>query len=851
MIKRALLLFFMALGIDVSAQRVIYYTPVEMPVALQHDYYYTMQPKVLAEDAAFLLSTATGKTWIAQPENGDSKGIHLRLNPANNYGNEAARVITNGQSVQIESTFITGLSYGLYTYLHHLGFRFYMPGNNWIYYPDEIDLYSTPVDTIYKPEFKLRMFGASGGLFAVKGLDPEQQFRNDWYTFYRRNRMGCDYIRIDGHSGEKFNLAYKEIIEKDPKILAPIDGKQRFSIAGKIDPTYAKGVELFSKWIAERYVKESVAWPDFLPFKKYASVDPGDGLNYCKTEACKKTFPGIPDQMYFIARNALLELNKVQPNASVSTMAYSERSDTPVAPIPEAIHTMVVPGAFQTVSTPAELMQRWSIKTKNFSQYEFLNIGVWAYDQPFFNIHQYAHHIRFLKNIGAQGMSVESTQSAFAAGLPTWFILNLYANTQIDTKEELKRISAQMFGKASVHLLPVLELFYASNTHIKTMQDRPAFDADELGFIVQKITDASKMNGLTAAVQQRILELKAYTVYLCKHYELFHDIQIKYLAEQKNFRTETYAENLLHYIWKTYDYRIIHCTQMNDLLKKLVKEPEKWDFKKSDYGCFKGNHIKTILTAFDTLAQKYPYTVMDFLSKDSFPDAIMNLTADSLRICTQDEDAFKNFMYGLPLYAPAAGKIRIQFKATATTAAENETQLFGLIGLESEDYSVMTHHFIRQTPDEGIIELNVPGKGHYTLYIGQFQSTHIEMTIYPGKALFYLHKKSIPKNGIVLQDTPGSAYDNAYLTVMEPQHTKPAVRLSHIGSKMTAAFYNGNGETLKTDEANDQGVYRINTSNKTSNGLIYFTNSVNRWPPLFYYSAPYIFFLKKPVKQTD
>lgn len=832
-------------SLDAFAQTTIYYPAIEMPKSLHDNYYASMEPRLLAHDLADLLSQASGEKFTTQPHHQQTKGIILKLD-ASVQGNETGIVTISENVIEIRARYITGLSYAMYSWLNELGFRFYMPGEKWNYIP-QLKNINAPFSKIYQPDFKLRFFGASGGLFAVKGLDESQNFRNDWFVFYRRNRMGAHYLRIDGHMGEKFNIDHKALIEKDTSILAPIDGVRKYGVSGKLDASNPNAVVLFVKWIVERFKKEQLSYPDFLPFKKYMSVDPGDGLNYCETPACKSKFPTISDQMYHVANATYEALIKANAAASVSTMAYSVRTDTPVMNIHPNIHTMVVPTAFQTVSTPAELMKRWSVKTNHFSQYDFLNIGVWMYDQPFFNLKQYVQYISYLKQIKAEGLSIETTQSSFAAGLPAWFILQSYAQSNLNTDSALNLFCKEMFENASDEILPVFKMFYFNDVHLKTQIDRPSFYADELGKIVYHLTEASKTKVLSATVKQRIWELKAYTIYLVKHYELFHDLSYKAAFDNAKINQAKRADELLNYTWKLYDQRIIHNTQINDLLKKIATDKDKWNFKTSDYNCFKGDHKKMVDNSFDTLRKAYSYIPFKTEISESVFQQLAKLSADSLLFQTQDEKAFSNFVYALPLYAPQAGKIKIKYEIGKSSGAVKHEQ-FALIALESDDYTLMRHHFIRKEMQHGTIELEIPRAGHYKLHLAQYQATPAKYIVYPNQNLFYLNKKTLPHNGILLQAAPHSNYDNAFIAVLKPEMGLPIFRLSHYTSKNTLEFYEANGEKVSIKTAMQPYSFELQTKHPSE--LIYFTNTVTRWPALFYNTEPYLFFLKKPEGNT-
>src|SRR5690606_4047486 len=336
-------------------------------------------------------------------------GIFLLLDTSyQGSTNETGTVTLENNRIEIRAKYVTGLSYALYSWLHDLGYRFYLPGEEWSIYPETIQ-FPKRFQKVYSPHFKQRIFNPSGGAFAVKGIDEGGEMKNRWHIWYRRNRMGADYLKIDGHKGELFNIQHRALIEKDPRIVSPVNGIRAYRVDAKPDPTYAPGVTLFTNWLVEEFKKELASMPDFFPLKQYQSGDLGDGLNYCHTPECKQSFPSVSDQNFFLMNKAAKMIRTVHPDAGISTLAYTERADTPATNIQPNVHIMVVASAFQQVSTPAGMLKRWKQKTGNISLYDFLNIGVWQYDHPYFNLKSYHHFLDLLNRMQINGITMETS----------------------------------------------------------------------------------------------------------------------------------------------------------------------------------------------------------------------------------------------------------------------------------------------------------------------------------------------------------------------------------------------------------------------------------------------------------
>lgn len=833
----------------------VYYPVVEMPAALKNNYYGRFDPKLLAEDAAALLQKATGQPFTPLPfQKGASKGIFLILDPAyNNSSNEAGTVESDGKSyIRIKARYATGISFALYSWLQDLGFRFYLPGEAWTITPALSSVFNKKTSRkTYRPYFKLRMFGASGGTYAVKGLDDHRQQAGDWQQWHQRNRMGCDYLNIDGHIGEYFNMVHKTEIEKDPSIVAPVNGKRQYSTGAKLDPTNQKGVQLFSDWIVSEFKKQHQNYPSFLPFKKYYTADAGDGLDYCHTPECEQQFKSVSDQMFSITNETARKIKKADSRAGVSTLAYTERADTPSIKIEPNVHVMVVPTAFQSVSTAAELMKRWSKKTTHISQYDYLNIGVWSYDMPFFNLAQHIQYLRYLQSLKAEGVLYETSLSKFASGIQQYFILRFLNEPYANIDTVLDEFCRKNFEHAATPVKALLKEWYFSNVHIQTNYDRPSFYDDELGRFVQYLVAAENMPGVSPAVKTRIGELKAYMIYLCKYYELFADLKsMQEYTVNPSLRNQKVTA-ILTFTWQMYQSRIFHNTQLNDVLIPFIaeNERERWNYNKSSYiSEIQGNAAMIIEKEFKELRQKYlPAATPLQVLKDDFFAANSKYSPDSICISTMDESAFGNFVYPIPFYCSSPGLLKIRYK-TDTSIVKHKKGKIAVIAAESNDYSYIQNYFIEEEKSTGTIQFKLPAKGHYRLYLGQYQATHTAFTIYPGKNLFYQDKKSIMMNGLLLQDNAEkNACSNKYLAFITPQ--TDSIRFSNLyySSTNTSRLYTASGNNIPVIE-NKSSYYNaapVPSSQKLP--FVFYENIVYRWPPVLKNTAPYYFFLKFPI----
>jgi Domain of unknown function (DUF4838) len=854
------LMFLFCYTLKAQTNTTIYYTAVDMPTHLNSSYWGMFDIKLLAEDLADLLQEATGKKFKIKPyenKKEERKGIFLILDKKNIYeGNEQGQFESNGTDyIKFKAPYATGISYAMYSWLEELGFHFYLPGNEWKIIPSINSVYDKKgLSKLYKPYFKNRIFGGNGGVIKIKGLDENLQNEKDWKLWYRRNRMGSDYLNIDGHAGEAFNDTYKDLIEKDPSILAPVNGKRQYNINAKLDPTNKKGISLFSNWVIEQAKRNKKVEPAFLPTKKYYSADAGDGYDYCSTPECLKQFKSVSDQSFSIVNETARKMSLSLPTAGISTYAYTQRADTPSFAIEKNVHVQVVAAAFQNTSTQAGLMLRWAAKIKNITQYDYLNITVWKADHPFFNLNQYHSYLQFLKTLNIEGMNYETSNSKFASGIVQYFILQYLNAPYLSINTMLDEFCKNNFGKAAKPIKNLLQEWYFSNVHLETFYDFPTFFADELGRFIQYLQEASQTPGIKPAEIKRLNELKAYVVFLCKMYELRteHDNQKKFfLNPMQKIEKE---KEILNYTWQFYASKIFHNTQLNNILTANMKEEEKasWNYYTGDFKKFKnGNPSALAELEFKKMAEVYlPMTYPLMNISDSFLKAASVYSADSIKFSTLDEMAVPGLISPFEFYCAAPGILKIGYQTSKALKPSLQKGKIAMVAVEKNDYSYLKYNDIYNENSMDTITFLLPTTGRYLLYLGRFDATPVDYVIYPGKNLFYHNKKSIPMDMWLMQhQKEKNGYSNKNIAMYVPAVNDLKLSYRYWDCINTLGFTSASGNPLFVDPKNKSSQIKVPLRKDQQKNFIFYSNTQFRWPPVLINTAPCYFFLKYPIKQ--
>ena len=848
--KILLSVLLLSLYHTINAQKftwTIYYTPTTCSPSVYPEFYGLFSMNNIASDLATQLEKATHmKFTIAAYTEKKGPGIYLLIDSSVKYqGNEEAHITSDNQTyITIAAKYANGISYGVYTMLNRLGFKFYLPGDDWVIVPALKTFFYGKLKTIYNPAFKHRIFFSY--LPTVKGIDEEYRSQKTWLKWCQRNRMGSDDLFLNGHVGEAYNNENSELLKREPERIAPMNNQRQFSISAKIDPTSKKSVEDYTNWAVEKFSlqkkNKSPCFPDYL----FQSVDMGDGLNYCHTEECDHTFRSVSDQAYYIANIAAKKIRKVDGRASVNLYAYTERADTPFIHIDKNVHTEVVADAFQYISSPAMLMKKWSLKTKNFGSYSYLNEAPSSLDQPFYNLKQELNKLEYYKSLGSEGCTFETSASKFSAGLPQYFILKYLCEPYNDITRELSLFYSDCFNSCSKAVAKLFNSWYMNSSYTQTGFDYFTYMDDDLSKMGVFINDATKYQN-DNAVKIRLEQIKVYFIYLQKLYEL----QNNPLETKKRVVTSSYYKTkfneILNYTWHYYDSFLFQNFSLGSLLLQELHDPEtseNWDIYSGNIAKYINRHsLPSVIQAFNEAREqlppdknKNPFAMLD----DSVLSKLAKFTADSIRIQLIDAEALVGYGGFIDIYTPIPETIKIHYSFKPGINVKNN---IGFFAVTSDDYKEVIEKEIVVSGKNGMVNFTLKRKGHYLLQLCQNQHTPATCIIIPGKSLLYINRKVLPYNSILLGDTTNSPLDNEFLGLYTG--TDKIVQYHGFCHDCTNTLHFKNAYNEKLLPAIER-EFPLVGSVKSTTDILFFKTDFFRWPPIFNNFSPYFFYFKKP-----
>ncbi|MBL0356775.1 MAG: T9SS type A sorting domain-containing protein [Chitinophagaceae bacterium] len=501
--------------------------------------------KSTAADMAMLLQRSiAGSHFIAQPYNSvPATGIILIYDEAI-AANQTCKVKGNGNnSLTFSASQDNGLNYGIYEYLHQLGFRFYQPGAAWEIIPPLGSPYIS-TDTVYSCKFNYKTWFISGGC-STWAMDNNSSYYWDtyygenghqWALYQRRNNM-VGGIRFAGHRDDIMTTAYKANLQNNPCYVAPYNGSRAATGQSVADVNNIAAMQLWSTSIEKQYTQfRNTIFGNADIYKNYyrnfnyaygsIGIEVPDGAHWANSTeySCGNAkFIKESDQHFTLANFTAAAINAVYPDKRFQLYAYDSHADLPSSNITinANIDVQVVPTAFQNETSSKGLLNRWYGRTHNISEYHYLNLAQWSGETPSFYLDDLKTTVARLKEKQSQGIVWEAAPSKFAS-LPFLLAANSSLKNNIALDDELHAFCNNLFDNAAGTIYQLLQ--HWSNDKTVTVSNGIQDNKYKLPFYFQLVNQAAtETQNASPVVKERVRELKAYLHYMQLYYDWIFD----------------------------------------------------------------------------------------------------------------------------------------------------------------------------------------------------------------------------------------------------------------------------------------------------------------------------------------
>lgn len=723
-----------------------------------------------AADMASWLQMATKRSY-ALKEGNDLKSNGIQLQLVDRSSLPAAikkQVLQDGQSFYLEidgyrtariigsgkNSFVNGI----YTFLHELGYRWYMPGDVWTIVP-RLNKKDLKISRVYTPAFQNRAYGGTGGTAPIPGIDPDNNFLRDYEKWNQRNRISSDYP-VKGHMGEAFYYANKNELDRHPEYFC----NGRISSSGKLSTNNSNVVKLYTTW-ALTQVQPDERFP-------VIGVDPADGSGGAD-DCLPANMPQVKtwsDKYFWLANKVAEHAEKKGVNALVQLYAYSNHAAPPQIDLHKNVYPVIIPYEFQTVAQPEHFIELWHKKMNKrpMGIYDYWNITQWSSDVPQFNIYTMPGKLTLWKNNNINTINLESTYAKGPMGHVFWLAAQLMWNPNQSFDSLYNEFLRQCFGPAAPDL--------------KRMYDRWSKNyqgAMDVAFSLYDLAEASA-KVKDPAIRKRISELKAYVHYLILYYNTsYRPYNNSYSPSVKDYNT------LIDYIYSIHHLRLL---QTHALQAYYIQQPAGYNrpqdknvialqnekVSRLDYSEIEKNFEK------DLKANPVSYSI----SSHSF-DVKKASSIDHGEIA-KNNPLYLNGKNQYQFYMPTTKKIRIKVGATDET---------GLL-ITNDQNKIILKKMIRGSKS-GYEDVEVElSKGMYVLTFGAYY--RFSRIIFPGDIPFFSGHNN---------------YDNAgypLLYIYVPKDVKEIVYADFLGPGINdrGNWINPAGEHVKPDLIK-HSTYRI------------------------------------------
>ncbi len=717
--------------------------------------------KSTAEDAAMLLQKAiagsqfTISIYTTLPQSGV-----IFIYDSTISDNQYCRVESDGSTyLKLTAAEDNGLCFGIYQYLRQLGYRFYQPGSAWEIIPSLQSAYKK-TDTVYTSNFKYNSWSISGG-HNRWAMDNNNSYGWDtyfgenghnWALYQRRNGMNGAY-RFTGHRGDIMSGSYMATLQNNPCFVASHDSSRQATENSVPDVNNTAAMQLWAGTLEQKYVqyRNTILGNTTLYVNHYRNytynnfnigIEVPDAAKWGNTKdnsGCSNTdYTKESDQHFTLANFTMQKLAINFPALRSQLYAYSTHADIPSANIQinDKIDVQLVPAVYQNITSTNGLRNRWYNRTRNISEYNYLNLSGWSGETPAYYLDDFKQTVQIAKDKNSQGLMWEASPAKFAS-LPFLLAVTQSLKDNISIDNSLEEFCDNMFGPAGKDILALLQLWTDKNSMTGGTSNRY-----KLPLFFKVIADAEqKIIQEPAIVKERLRELKAYLHYMVLYFD--------WAGDQRPAATKTdKAAALCIYLAKTNKMQLVNSYFL--IAEIVSKYPNSSAFY-TQYNYINGtayqNGSLPLINA-TQVEENYRNDIARFsngVNQYQFEQAV----AVSNRLDAAGLEPLKkinvklNYTNGMDYYnrceffikAPAKGNFTINYKPTFAMSGKGYINF--TVESTDEALKIITDITLDKNAKEGSLNISLPHAGNYKITVSTKYKSSLDIEINTNKNSFY------------------------------------------------------------------------------------------------------------------
>ncbi len=783
--------------------------------------------KSTAEDAAMLFKKAiAGSQFItASYSTIPQQGIIFIYDSTITH-NQACRVESDGINfIKFYASQDNGLCFGIYQYLQNLGFRFYQPGTIWEIIPSLQSAYKK-IDIIYSTDFKYNSWFISGGHNRWV-MDNNNSYAWDtyfgenghnWALYQRRNGMTGQY-RFAGHRSDIISGNNISTWQNNPCYIACNNSSRVVNAQSVPDVNNVSAMQLWSTTIEQKYsaYKNIILgnvnlyvnqFRNFNYNNYHVGIEVPDGAlwgNSADNLGCNNNgYSKESDQNITLANFTAQKTAYQYPNLRYQLYAYSTHADVPSTNISlnEKLDVQLIPAVYQNITSTNGLRNRWYNRSKNISEYNYLNLSGWSGETPSFYLNDFKATLQIAKDKKSQGLLWETSPAKFAS-LPFLLAANKNLKDNVSVDNSLMEFCNDMFADAGKIIYSLLQLWTDNNCLAGGTSNRY-----KLPVYFEMIKDAEqKIIQEPEVVKQRLRELKAYLHYMTLYYDWAADQRSNDLKAGK-------AAALCLYLAKINKLQLVNSYYMIATVTSKYANNSNF-FQQYNYtnGTAYQNGNLSLITA-DEIENDFRNDLATFsnnISKYKFetvPDISARLEAAEL-IPLKKIKVKLNYTNGMDHYnrseffikAPAAGSFTINYIPVFDML--NKGYINFTVESFDKSLEIVEDFSIDRNAKNGSLTIKFPAAGTYKMTVSSKYKSSVELDINTNKNIFYKGGSFFAKTTELYQsntDIPGYFYIPTGITKVyfSLGNSNPAGAGFASAEKINNAFaiQDNNGKTL-------------------------------------------------------
>jgi len=717
--------------------------------------------KSTADDVAMLLQKAvagshfTTAVYSALPQSGI-----IFIYDSSITNNQSCRVESDGINfIKFSASQDNGLCYGIYQYMQQQGFRFYQPGSVWEIIPTLSSVYKK-ADSLYKSNFKYNGWFISGGHNRwVMDNNPSYVWDtyagengHNWSLYQRRNGMTGEY-RFAGHLSGMMTGSTLSTWQNNPCYVASFNNSRQVNSQSVPDVNSTAAMQLWSSTIEQNYsvYRNNILGHINLYTNQYRNfnynnfnigIEVPDGAHWGNTKdnlGCSgNDYAKESDQNIMLANYTAQKIGSLYPNQRFQLYAYSTHADVPSAAIAinEKLDIQLIPTVYQNLTSTNGLRNRWYNRTKNISEYNYLNLSGWSGETPALYLNDFKATLQIAKDKKSQGLVWEASPAKFAS-LPFLFAANKNLKDNVAVDSSLVEFCNNMFAGAGKTIYSLLQLWTDNNSLAGGVSNRYKLPLyfDIVNMAEQQIVSEPEI------VKQRLRELKAYLHYMTLYYDWAadqHTVEMRkdkaaalclYLAKINKLQlVNSYyliATVTSHYSSNGDFYQLYNCTNgtayQNGNLPLITAAEIDNDFRNDMAGL--GNDIS-----------KYKFEPVDVIADRFDAAGLKPLDNISVKLnYTNGLDYYNHCEFSIK--APKAGNFTINYNPIFDMPGKGYINFT----VESTDKAlqVIEDYTIEQNAKAGILTIALPAAGNYKMTVSSKYRSSVELNINTNKNVFY------------------------------------------------------------------------------------------------------------------